>query len=79
MFEDTISNCELAVDDMIGFIDGVSLASECTLDHVTQNAFSSGYNCDTMVNNEFAYRPDGKAFFAVINLSGSWADGSLTA
>jgi hypothetical protein len=37
-----------------------------------------GYDCDTMVNNVFAYRPDGKVFFAAINFPGSWADGSST-
>jgi hypothetical protein len=31
-----------------------------------------------MVNNVFAYGPDGKVFFAAINFPGSWADGSLT-
>ncbi len=32
-----------------------------------------------MLNNVFAYGPDGKVFFAVVNFPGSWADGSLTA
>ena len=32
-----------------------------------------------MVNNAFAYGPDGKVFFAAINFPGSWADSSLTA
>ena len=31
-----------------------------------------------MVNNVFAYGPDGKVFLAAINFPGSWADGSLT-
>jgi hypothetical protein len=33
----------------------------------------------TMVNNVFAYGPDGKVFFAAVNFPGSWADGTLTA
>ncbi len=37
------------------------------------------YDCDTMVNNVFAYGPDGKVFFAAINFPGRWADSSLTA
>jgi hypothetical protein len=41
-FSDIIKNYEPAVDDVIGFMDGVSLALECTLDCVTQNAFYSG-------------------------------------
>jgi hypothetical protein len=32
-----------------------------------------------MVNNVFAYGPDGKVFFAAIYFSGSWGDGNLTA
>ncbi len=38
-----------------------------------------GYGCDTIVNNVFAYGPDGKVFFAAINFPGNWADGTLTA
>jgi hypothetical protein len=62
---------EPLVDDIIGFMDGVSFPAECTM--------YCGYDCDTMVNNVFAYGPDGKVFFAAINFPGSWADGSLTA
>ena len=32
-----------------------------------------------MVNNIFAYGPDGKIFFCVLNFPGSWADGSVIA
>ena len=67
------------VSDVIGFMDGVSIPSECTDERVEQNAFYCGYDCDTMVNNVFAYGPDGKVFFAAINFPGSWADGALTA
>ena len=70
---------EPLVDDIIGFMDGVSFPAECTDDRIDQNAMYCGYDCDTMVNNVFAYGPDGKVFFAAINFPGSWADGSLTA
>jgi hypothetical protein len=70
---------EPLVDDIIGFMDGVSFPTECTSERVQQNAFYCGYHCDTMVNNVFAYGPDGIVFFAVVNFPGSWADGSLTA
>jgi hypothetical protein len=36
-------------------------------------------NCNTIVNNMFAYGPNGKVFFAAINFLGRWADNSLTA
>jgi hypothetical protein len=78
-FADMVQAREPLVDDIIGFMDGVSFPMECTSERVQQNAFYCGYGCDTMVNNVFAYGPDGKAFFAMVNFPGSWADGSLTA
>jgi hypothetical protein len=70
---------EPLVNDVIGFMDSVSLPSKCTDERVEQNAFYCGYNLDTMVNNVFAYGPDGKVFFAAVNFPRSWADGVLTA
>jgi hypothetical protein len=46
---------------------------------VEQNEFYCGYDCDTMVNNVFAFGLNGKVFFAAVNFPGSLADGSLTA
>lgn len=54
---------EPSVDDVIGFMDGLSLSSECTDERNTQNAYYCGCDCDTMVNNVFAYGLDGKVFF----------------
>jgi hypothetical protein len=68
-----------AVDDVIGFMDGVSLTSECTSKPVVQNSMYSGYHSDTMVNNLFAYCPDGRVIFCAINFPGSWHDGSIMA
>jgi len=48
-------------------MDGVSFSSECTDERIEQNAFYCGYDCDTTVNNVFAFGPDGKVFFAAIN------------
>ena len=74
-----VNNRELGTSDVIGFMDGVSFKSECTSEHITQNAFYCGYDCDTTVNNVFAYGPDGTVFFCALNYPGSWADSSLTA
>ncbi len=70
---------EPEVDDIIGFMDGVSFLSECTDERIEQNNFYCGYDCDTTINNVFAFGPDGKVFFAAINFPGSWADGALMA
>ncbi len=79
LFASMVQIREAAIDDVIGFMDGVALKTECTSERVTQNAFYSGYECDTTVNNVFTYGPDGKVFLAAINFPGSWADGSLCA
>jgi hypothetical protein len=78
-FADLVQAREQLVDNIIGFMDGVLFPAECTSERVQQNSFYCGYDCDTMLNNVFAYGPDGKVFFAAVNFPGSWADGSLTA
>jgi hypothetical protein len=70
-FADMVPSREPLVDDIIGFRDGVSMPTQCTSERVEQ--------CDTMVNNVFAYGPDGKVFFAAVIFPGSWGDRSLTA
>jgi hypothetical protein len=54
---------EPLVNDVIGFMDGVSFSTGCTSKCMQKNAFYCGYNYDTMVNNLFEYGPDGKVFF----------------
>ncbi len=78
-FAQLIQEREPAVDVVIGFMDGLALTSECTSDELEQNAMYNGYHSDTMVNNVFAYDPDGKVFLCAINFPGSWHDGSIMA
>jgi hypothetical protein len=78
-FANMVQQREPMVNDIIGFLDRVLFPVQCTDKQIRQNAMYCGYDCDTMVNNVFAYGPDGKVFFAAINFSGSWADRSLTA
>jgi len=78
-FARLIHQCESEVDDVIGFMDGFSLVSECTSEVLEQNAMYNGYHSETMVNNIIAYGPDGKVFLATINFPSSWHDGSITA
>lgn len=78
-FARLIQSREPATDDIIGFMDGLALTSECTSEDIEQNAMYNGYHSDTMVNNIFAYGPDGKVFLCAVNFPGSWHDGSITA
>ena len=78
-FARLINQREPEVDDVIGFMDGLSLVSDCTSEVFEQNAMYNGYHSETMVNNIIAYGPDGKVFLAAINFPGSWHDGSITA
>jgi hypothetical protein len=70
-YADMVQAREPLADDVIGFMDGVSFQMECTSECVEQNAFYCGYDCNTMVNNVFAFGPDGKVFFAAVNFPGS--------
>jgi hypothetical protein len=42
-----INRCEPEVDDVIGFMDGLALISECKSKPIEQNSMSNGYYSDT--------------------------------
>jgi hypothetical protein len=58
-FADMINLCEPESSNVIGFMDGLSLTTECTSERLTQNAYYFGYHCDTMVNSVLAFGADG--------------------
>lgn len=72
-----IKQREPIADDVIGFMDGLSLHSECSSERTEQNSMYNGYHSDTMVNNVFAYGADGKVFICGFNFVGSVHDGSI--
>jgi hypothetical protein len=78
-FADMISLREPTIANIIGFMDGLGLATEMTSERLQQNPYYCGYDCDTMVNNVLVFGRDGKVFFCAINYPGSWSDGTLTA
>jgi hypothetical protein len=49
-YADMVQLREPKVDNIIGFMDGISFSSECTDERIEQNAFYCGYDCDTAVN-----------------------------
>ena len=74
-----IERREPMATDTIGFMDGLSLHSECNSDRYEQNGMYNGYHPDAMVNNVFAYVADGKVFLCGLNFPDSCHDGSITA
>jgi hypothetical protein len=78
MFAEMIRLREPTISNIIGFMDGLGLATEMTDKRIQQNAYYCGYNCNTMINNVLVFGPDGKAFFCANNYTGSWPDGTLT-
>ncbi len=77
-FAAMINACEPLLDDVIVFMDGVSLPTECTSEENEHNAMYDGYTCNTTVNNVLAYGHDGKVFLSALNFPGSWNDGRLS-
>lgn len=74
-----ISIREPDVNNVIGFVDGVALAVQCSEDEEEQSKDYNGYRHDTVCNNVLAFGPDGKIFFAAINYPGSWHDSTVSA
>ena len=50
-FTDMVNEREPLVDDIIGFMDGVSFPSECTDKRVKQNAYYNNHNCARKIPN----------------------------
>ncbi len=50
IFAQKFNLCEPKVDDAIGFMHGLALATECCSEPVEQNSMYNGYHSDTMVN-----------------------------
>jgi hypothetical protein len=68
---------ELSVNNVIGFVDGLRLASKCGDTDEAQSVDYSGYSRDTACNNVFAFAPTGKIIYACINAPGSWHDSQV--
>jgi hypothetical protein len=73
-FAAMVNRRDNAVDDVIGFLDGLSMPVQCSDDPSSQAAYYNGYHGDTMINNIFLFSPEGKIIYAVFNAPGSWHD-----
>lgn len=51
---------EPTVNNIIGFVDGVSIPIQCSDDPYDQATYYNGYHHDTCINNVFAFSPTGK-------------------
>jgi hypothetical protein len=74
-----IERREPMATNVIGFMEGLSLHSECNSDMYEQNVMYNGYHSDTMVNKVFAYGADGKIFLCGLNFPRSCHNGSIPA
>jgi hypothetical protein len=66
------------VNDVIGFMDGLSVPVKCSSDSVTQAAYYNGWKSDTMCNNVMLFSPEGKVIAACINYPGSMHDSDVS-
>ena len=76
-YAEITSSPEPLVNNIIDFVDGVSILVQCPEDEDIQNAYYNGYYHDTMINNVFAFAPTGKIIYASINCPGSWHDSNI--
>ncbi len=61
-FAEMISIREPTIMNVIGFMDRLGLAPECTDKRIEHNAYYCGYQCDTMINNVLVLALMGKYF-----------------
>jgi hypothetical protein len=60
LYVNMVSLCEPTILNIIGFMDGLELATEMTSKKLPQNAYYCGYDCDIMINNILVFGPDGE-------------------
>jgi hypothetical protein len=77
VFAQMVAGRQPEVQNIIGFVDGLSIPCECADDEQTQNAYYNGYHHDSACNNVLAFSPEGKVMFACINAPGSWHDSQV--
>jgi hypothetical protein len=70
---------EPEVDNVIGFVDGLSLSVQCGDDEEKQALDYNGYHHDTRCNNVLAFSAKGKVIYACLNFPGSWHDTHVAA
>ena len=68
---------ERIVNNVIGFVDGLSLPVQCSDDILLQNTAYNGYSHDTCCTNVFAFSPYGKIMYSAYNYPGSWHDSTV--
>jgi hypothetical protein len=73
LFLDMIRVQEPTAPNVIGFMDGLGLMTECMVERVMQSAYYCGYNCNTTVTNVLAFGPDGKVFSVPLIILGVWS------
>lgn len=76
-FADMVQLREPMVNNVIGFVDGLSLAVQCSDSVLRQNAAYNGYSHDTCCTNVFAFSPLGKIMYCAYNYPGSWHDSTV--
>ena len=69
---------EPSMDNVIGFVDGVSLTFQYSELPKAQAEACNRYHLDTRCNNVFAFSSFGKIIFACINHSGSCYDANVS-
>jgi hypothetical protein len=73
-----ISIREPTVRDVMGFLDGLAILTECADDPIEQSKYYNGHCKDTTINNVLLFGPDGKVKFACINFPGSMHDSAVS-
>jgi len=73
-----IEQREPSIKNCIGFVDGLSVACQCSSEITEQNKDYNGYKHDTSVNNVLAFAPTGKVIYGTAALTGTAASSAFS-
>jgi DDE superfamily endonuclease len=76
-YQHLINQRHMFLDDVYCFVDRLKLRLEKPGSETVQNAFYNGWMHSHYVGNLFAFGPDGKILFAVVNAPGTLHDSTL--
>ena len=68
---------EPRVQDVIGFLDGMTIPVQCAEDLISQSKDYNGHTKETCCNNLFLFGPDGLIKWASVNFPGSMHDSTV--
>lgn len=77
LYSDLISSKHPLLVGAFGFVDGLNLPVQTAANPTVENFTYNGWTCEHYISNIFAFAPNGRIIFAVLNAPGSYHDAKI--